>query len=425
MESICTLLQVAVQEDWNIHQMDVKGAYLHAPIECQVYVQPAPGYETANNVWKLNKSLYGLKQSGRNWHQLLHDFLCDIGFVQSHADPCVFVRRQCGYTIRLLVWVDDIIITSSKDELLNTVKIQLKNRFNMKDLGTLSSFLGIDFERGIDYVTMSQSRYLKNVLIRFSLNDCKPRNTPCEQNPAAYILDETSDTEKTDNDTKLYRLMVGSIVYAMTCSRPDLSYVVTKLSQHLSKPENSDWIMVKHVFRYIKNTVSYTFTFRKLNHEEFRLYAFCDADWASSLDNGRSITGYCISINPSGPPISWRSKKQASVALSTCEAEFMALSLTAQETAYLTRLIKDLTNFDLKPPVIKNDNQGTLALLKNPVKHMKAKHIDIRYHYIRECFQQNQIAVEYIPSSENKADIFTKPQKKHLLTMFKQYLFGE
>ncbi|XP_057299273.1 uncharacterized protein LOC130629914 [Hydractinia symbiolongicarpus] len=333
--------------------------------------------------------------------------------------------KQCGYTIVLLVWVDDIIITSSKDELLNTVKIQLKNRFNMKDLGTLSSFLGIDFERGIDYVTMSQSRYLKNVLIRFSLNDCKPRNTPCEQNPAAYILDETSDTEKTDNDTKLYRQMVGSIVYAMTCSRPDLSYVVTKLSQHLSKPENSDCIMLKHVFRYIKNTVSYTFTFRKLNHKEFRLYAFCDANWASSLDNRRSITGYCISINPSGPPISWRSKKQASVALSTCEAEYMALSLTAQETAHLTRLIKDLTNFHLKPPVIKNDNQGALALLKNPVKHMKAKHIDIRYHYIRECFQQNQIAVEYIPSSENKADIFTKPPKKHLLTMFKQYLFGE
>lgn len=137
----------------------------------------------------------------------------------------------------------------------------------MKDLGTLSSFLGIDFERGTDYITMSQSRYLSDVLIRFGLNDCKLRNTPCEQNHAAYILDETSDSKKTDNDTKLY--------------------------------------------------------------------AFCDADWASSLDNRKSITSYGISINPSGPPISWRSRKQASVALSTCEAEYMALSLTAHETAYL------------------------------------------------------------------------------------------
>ena len=164
MESIRMLVQVAIQKDWSLHQMDVKGAYLHAPIECDVYVQQPQGYKQSaitNLVWKLNKSLYGLKQSGRNWHNLLHQYLQEMNFVQSSADPCVFVQQIRNNTVVLLIWVDDIIIASSSNELMNNVKRKLSDRFNMKDLGEISSFLGIEFKRTKETVTISQSRYLK------------------------------------------------------------------------------------------------------------------------------------------------------------------------------------------------------------------------------------------------------------------------
>ncbi|XP_047139125.1 uncharacterized protein LOC124815029 [Hydra vulgaris] len=208
----------------------------------------------------------------------------------------------------------------------------------------------------------------------------------------------------------------------MTCTRPDLSYVITKLSQHLSKPNSGDWIMIKHVIRYIKHTLNYCLAFRKT--DELKLYAFCDADWASSLENRHSISGYCFSLCTDGPVVSWKSKKQSSVALSTCEAEYMSISAACQETSYLAKLLRELLEVKIEPVTLRNDNQGAIALAKNPIKHMKSKHIDIRYHFIREYHQQGRILLEYIQSNKNYADIFTKPAKKDSLQKFKDFLFG-
>ena len=184
MESIRMLIQLAIQNDWLLQQMDVKGAYLHAPIECDVYVTQPQGYQRSPNlVWKLKNSLYGLKQSGRNWHNLLHQYLKELNFVQSTADPCVFIQNTIRGSTILLVWVDDIIITSSSEELMDITKSKLKERFNMKDLGEVSSFLRIDFQRTNKSITMSQSRFLKEVLTKFGYDQCKPRTTPCEFNP--------------------------------------------------------------------------------------------------------------------------------------------------------------------------------------------------------------------------------------------------
>ena len=217
--------------------------------------------------------------------------------------------------------------------------------------------------------------------------------------------------------------MVGSLIYAMTCTRPDLSYCVTKLSQHLSKPDSGDWIMLKHVFRYIKQTVDYKLTFRK-SEKELRIHAYCDADWASSIDDRRSTTGYYISLNEEGLPISWKSKKQSSVALSTCKAEYMALSITCQETMFLTQLLTDIMPKNIKPAIIRSDNQGAIALIKNPVNQKRSKPIDIRYHFIRDCYKDNCIVIDYVPSESNVADVFTKAPKKLFLLLFKEKLFG-
>ena len=210
--------------------------------------------------------------------------------------------------------------------------------------------------------------------------------------------------------------MIGSLVYAMTFTRPDLSYCVTKLSQNLSNLDNSNWIMLKYVFRYVKYTVDYKLEFRK-SLIYLRLFAYCDADWVS-LDDRRSTSGYCISVNTEGPPVSWKSKKQTSVALSTCEAEYMSLSLACQEVKYLTKRLTDVVPQKILPALIKSDNQGAIALIKNPVKHSRSKHIDIRFHFIRECYKENTASVDYVSSAENIADIFTKPPKKNMLKDF-------
>lgn len=183
--------------------------------------------------------------------------------------------------------------------------------------------------------------------------------------------------------------------------------------------------MLKHVFRYIKQTIDYGLTYRK-SESDLKLLAYCDADWGAAVEDRRSISGYCISLTKSGPPISWKSRKQTSVALSTCEAEYMSISITCQEIIYLTQLLRDIEpSREPIPAIIRNDNQGAIALVKNPVKHTRSKHIDIRYHFIRDCYNENKVTLEYVPTNMNISDLFTKPPKRDTLKLFHKFLFGQ
>ena len=290
METIRTLMQIAVQEDLTLHQMDVKTAYLHAPIDEDIYVSQPSGYTIGTKVWKLQKSLYGLKQSGRNWHKLLCDYLInELDFIQSNSDPCLFSKRNEGDTIIIIVWVDDIIIAANTIQSMKSIKSDLSSKFQMKDLGQLSTFLGIKFDQHHESISMSQSHYLENVLKTFGFNDCRPRTTPCEQNINAYA----ESTGPTYNNHQ-YRQMVGSLIYAMTCTRPDLSFVVTKLSQHLSNPNAADCAMLRHVFQYVKQTVDYKLTFHK-SSTDLRIHSFSDSDWASSIEDRPQLAHNVIS----------------------------------------------------------------------------------------------------------------------------------
>lgn len=419
METVRTLVQVAAHHGLDLQQMDVKTAYLHAPIEEEIYINAPKGYQTSNPnlVWKLQKSLYGLKQSGRNWNATLHNHLKDNGFAQSMADPCLFTKSIDSATIYLLVWVDDIVLASSDPDLMADTKSHLSQTFKMKDLGEMKHFLGIDFSRTGSQIRMSQEEYILKILKKFGMSDCRPRTTPCESNPNAYEKEGDEPVDQTS-----YRQMVGSLIYAMVCTRPDLSYAVTKLSQKLSCPTASDLMMLKHVFRYLKKTSSYCLIYSK-SSTDLEIYAFCDADWAASKDR-RSISGFCISLNPSGPLISWKSKRQNSIALSTCEAEYVAMSIACQEIIYLKEsLLVDFVGVKVNCS-LSCDNQGAIALSKNPTKHSKAKHIDIRYHFVRECHTKGLLELKYIPSNDNFADIFTKPPKKFLLENFMTFIFG-
>ena len=231
--------------------------------------------------------------------------------------------------------MNDLIIAASNMTLLNRFKETMQEQFKMKDLGKISYFLGIDFTQKDDEIRISQRRYITKMLERFDMSDCKPRATPCE----AKLDDNPYNNEYVD--PKKYREIVGSLIYAATSTRPDIAWVVSQLSQHLSNPRNKHMTMAKHVLRFLKGTIEHKLVYRKTNNP-LELIAFSDSDWASSIEDRKSTTGYCFALTKGGAVISWKSKKQPTVALSTCEAEYMGLGTTTQESLYLTQLLKGM-----------------------------------------------------------------------------------
>ena len=422
MTSVRILMQLAVQYNLIVHQMDVKTAFLNAPIDCELYVEQPDGFVVKgdngeNLVLKLKKSLYGLKQSGRNWNHVLDSYLTSEGFARSKSDNCVYVKTTNKSTTILIIWVDDIIIASSNLESLTEVKRNLASRFKMKDLGVLSWFLGIEFTCGNGTIKMSQTKYIERILARFNMKNCKPRSSPCEVSSNKICSDDSAPV-----DSRVYREIVGSLVYVMTCTRPDLSFSVTKLSQHLSAPTVTNLKTAKHVLRYLKGTSDKGLVFKKSN-QSLSLIGYCDADWGSSEDR-RSITGYGFQMNENGPLISWKSRKQPTVALSTCEAEYMSLSSAIQEAKFLLQLLKDFLVESSNPVSLFCDNQGAIALAKNPVQHQRSKHIDIRYHFIRHEIKKGLINVMYVTSNDNVADMFTKALSGQRLKTLTVNIFG-
>ena len=426
MSSIRVLLQHAVQNDMLVHQMDVKTAYLNAPIDCEIFMEQPKGYEKAGKngerlVYKLRKSLYGLKQSGRNWNNMLHEYLLGENFTQSLADPCVYTRysskNEC--TI-IIIWVDDLIISASNEILLQSVKNSLSAKFKMKDLGVLSWFLGTEFHCSEGLIKMSQKQYIEKVLTKFGMTECKPKVTPM-----ASGQEKVAETESPElTDPTLYRAIVGSLIYVMAGTRPDLCYMVTKLSQNMAKPTETNLAAAKHVLRYLKGTTEQSLKFRK-GKDSLKLVGFCDSDWAGDVVDRRSMSGYGFQLLNGGPLVSWRCRKQATVALSTCEAEYMALTEAVQEAKFLKQLCVDLNVVQVSYRVVVNvDNQGAINLAKNPMYHKRSKHIQVKYHFIRDEIRSGKIELQYIPTEDNVADIFTKPVTKVKLDRFKTFISG-
>ncbi|XP_068726268.1 uncharacterized protein [Montipora capricornis] len=211
----------------------------------------------------------------------------------------------------------------------------------------------------------------------------------------------------------------------MTCTRPDICWVVTKLSQFLVAPKKGNWIALKHVLRYLKGTLDFESCYRKCD-DGLTLIGYSDADWASSTDDRRSTSGYCFSLNRADPLISWKSRKQPTVALSSCEAEYIALAAAVQKGMYLTQMMKDIGEVS-GPVLIFEDNQGTIALSKNPVNQVnqrRSKHIDVRYHFVRSAQNVGKIIIKYCPTADMVADVMTKPVTKFKLQKFRNYIFG-
>ena len=384
-------MQLATQYDLVIHQMDVKTAFLRAPIDHEIYIEQPEGFQKyaddgSKFVFRVKKSLYGLKQLGRNWNKLLHDYLLSVGFVRNPVDYCIYQRKTSTNIIYVLVWVDDLLIASKEGS-----KMKLKDmsaKFRMKDLGEVSYFLSIDFRREDGMIKMSQRKYIKKILDKFGMLDCKVRTTPCEQRFGSVA-------GRAEVDSTRYKEIVESLIYLMTSTRPDISFVVSKLSQKLSCLTMEDMLVAKHILRYLKGTMDYELCFGKVDGD-LTLIAYSDADWASSLDDRHSVSGYCFSLSENGSPISWKSKKRTTVALSSCEAEYISLAATTQESLYLMQLLQSMDDkVAYNCTKIYEDNQGAIALSKNPINRQRCKQIDIKYHFIREELLNGKLDILY------------------------------
>ena len=404
MTSVRMATQVMAEEEMHVHQMDFNCAFLNSDIDKVIYMEPPPGYTKDRSIiLKLKKSLYGLKQSGNLWNSMLNKFLINQGFIRSQVDTCVYTKGQGKSKIILLVWVDDLIIGASDMQVLNDFKKTLKDNFKMKDLGPLTYFLGIEFNCSPGKISMKQTKYIERILEKFRLENCNPKSLPC----ATGINTELSEGSKLLHDVTLYREMVGSLIYVMTGTRPDICYVVNLLAQHMASPTLAHLKLCKQVYKYLKGTKDYDLKFQKSKNGLF-LEGWTDSDWGSSPDR-RSISGYCYQLNDNGALISWGSCKQRIVALSSTEAEYVAVTDAMKEGNFLRQLLADMTGSKRKIIRLHADNQGAIALSKNAVHHKRTKHIDIRYHFIRYEVDNKIVYLVYVPTGKNTADMFTKP----------------
>ena len=327
-----------------------------------------------------------------------------MGFKQSTSDPCVYMSSG-GDAFYIGVYVDDMILAGPTEQKIREVKRALSKRVEIKDLGKLHHFLSIavkqDEERGRAWI--DQPSYTRNLLERFEMQDCKPVTTPVD---ASVKLQKATDEDELV-DQQLFQSAIGRLMYLSLCTRPDIACAIGNLAKFCAKPTKVHWTALKRVLRYLKGTTNHGILYqRQETTPESELIGFADADWAGDVTDRRSTSGYVFCL--SGGAISWRSKKQDCVALSTAEAEYVALSSAGQESVWLRKLTAELGQVSSHPTTIYEDNQSAISMRKNPQYHGRAKHIDIRHHYIREQVSNKEIQVEYCPTNNMAADIFTK-----------------
>ena len=384
--------------------MDVTTAFLNGELHEEVYMAQPEGYAVKGKtdlVCRLKKSLYGLKQSPRCWNSALNSHLKNMGFVQATGDPCIYLATE-GEMFLIAVYVDDILLAGKTQERMTEVKQALSRQFEVKDMGALHYFLGVKFiqDQTTGNVWMGQQSYTEKILKRYGMQDCKTIRTLVD---TSTKLVKAKD-EDTFVDQAQYQSAVGSLLYLSAATRPDITYAVGNVAKFCAKPTKQHWMAVKRIFRYLKGTQKYGLLFKTSTDKD--CVGFSDTDWGGDLDDRKSTSGYVFQIG--GTAVSWRSKKQACVALSTAEVEYIALASTAQESVWLQQLLADIKKEPPKKMVIFEDNQSAISIARNPQFHGRSKHIGIKYHYIREQVGNGKVELEYCRTNDMLADCMTK-----------------
>lgn len=394
---------LAAQLNLKIHQMDAITAFLQSDLNETIYMQQPVGYEDGTNrVCKLNKAIYGLKQAGRQWNLKLSDALVNFGLLKSNLDPCVFFGKEKMLVIA--VYVDDMLIFYRSRDNLDEIKKYLNEKFHMKDIGHATECIGLKINQFSEKIEVDQTKYIEEVIRRFNQVDEKVAKTPSDPNVKLSIKMVDEQNEITGRVP--YQEAVGSLLYIAQGTRPDIAFAVNDVSRFNSKHCEQHWNAVLRIIRYLKGTKNQKLCYQK-DSEKCDLHGFSDADWASDIDKRRSCTGFVFRL--CGAAISWKSQRQSIVALSSTEAEYIALSSTVKECLWIQQFVNELKPLFVSTTIIYADNSSSIKIGEMEAFRERTKHIDVRYHHIRQQIAEKRIELRYVSTHDNTADLLTKP----------------
>ena len=399
-------------EDLEMETIDISTAFLNGDLEHDVYMKEPEGFEELGPGWalKLIKAIYGLKQAGRQWHKKLDSALSTLGFSKVQCDNAIWIYKKDNTRIILPVWVDDMTIVAKSKADTEWVKTELKKHFKLRDLGPVSFLLGVSVERDRKHrrLTLSQRQYILDLLAHYFPNqELRGVDTPLDpgQKLTADMCSKTPEDKQVMAD-KPYAQLVGSLMYLAIATRPDIAKAVGVLSRFTANPGLQHWKAAIHLCRYVSRTVNYKLTYAPdpLNTDFFTCYS--DADHGGNPDNGRSTSGMVVKMGTGA--ISWSSRLQSIVALSTTEAEYVSAVSAAQEILWLRSLFKEM-GYDIKQPTtLCMDNQSALQVMKNPEHHGRMKHLNLRFYWLRDTVAAGHIHPVYLSTDLMPADILTK-----------------
>ncbi|KAG6526851.1 hypothetical protein ZIOFF_016854 [Zingiber officinale] len=395
---------LAASQSWFLRQLDVNNAFLNGELTETIFMDLPPGYPSTvphssqeKQACQLTKALYGLKQASRHWNTKFSEILFRYGFQKSSADHSLFTYTNGDLFIALLVYVDDIMLGSTSETALEHLVGYLKGEFKLKDLGVPHYFLGLEIARSKKGIILCQRKYTLDLLHEYGLLGAKPFRTPLQSNDHLHH----SDSEKID--PTIYRKLVGKLIY-LTFTRPDLCYTVQVLSQYMSQPTIEHFKAALRVLRYLKGSPGCGVFYSSTSPRTLKVYS--DSDWAKCQDTRRSVSGYCVFLGNS--IISGKAKKQNSVAKSSTEAEYRAMSTATCEVLWILNLLRSFhIPHNAHVPLL-CDNKSAIQIAVNPIQHERTKHFDIDWHFVREQVERQKIQVLYVSSQCQLADILTK-----------------
>ena len=428
-------LSLTAKWDHELEQMDVPTAFLRADLEEDVYMELPEGYRQGNEhkVCRLLKSMYGLKQAPRNWYLLVSRFIKSLGFKATVSDQCLFfLRSRTGRLILLYLFVDDFQISFHREDRAEwgELKAKLVERFSTKDMGESKWILGmrIQRDRKLRTITLDQELYVTKALEKYDLSECKVADTP-EAVGAAH--QEPSEEQQQPADRQRFMEITGTVMYAAISTRPDIMHGAQYLASHMLAPTHLHMVAAERILRYLAGTKEVGLIFGSRNGDtvgdsrgraglQVDVTAYSDADWANSKVDRKSVTGWVAKLN--GDPVSWASKKQRVVALSTCEAELYAKAAAIQEVLWLRGMLKELGLHTHTGSIVHGDNQSAIAVAKNGVKGERTKHVDVKYHFVTESVESGQVQLQWVSTHEQQADIFTKALAAPVFHLFRKQL---
>ena len=418
LESPCAILHIAAVNDWCIKQYDVKTAFLNGVLleAKRQYMEQPPGFTQPGkeaHVWELHRSLYRMRQSSQIWNRALNASFLGWGFSRSECKWCVYTRRSSHGDMSIVaVHVDDMLATLSSRNEANCFRSELESTWQITALGEPKLVVGIALhrDRAKKTITLSQTALIDKIISAYGQVDARTASTPIAHGTQLLKPDPMIQQDEAERERLAilpYRSLVRSLMYVAAGSRLDIMFAVSKLSRFLDCYSEAHWQAAVCVVRYLKGT-------RKMglvlggSSPSLSLTGYCDSDYANDpgAEGRRSVAGYCFSLRSGA--VSWSSKKQKTIADSTCAAEYMAASEAGRELVWMRTLLRELGFGPTHATPLLCDNLAAVLLCGDQAFHNRVKHIDVRYHWIRERVESEELVVGHIPSSGNLADVLTK-----------------